>query len=415
MGDVATKKLYWDDPFATSFEAEASLGQWQGRPSIVLDRTLFYPEGGGQNPDAGKLVLEGNDAELPIVDVQVDDAGTIHHLTEPAHETALTAMAVQRARGEIDADRRRDHMAQHSAQHMLSRALLDVAKAATVSARLGATSCTIDVDVAGVKDADLHRVEDLVNAAIRADVVVRQLFPTEAELATLPLRRAPKVASGIRLIEVDGFDLTPCGGTHVTRTGQIGAARIVGTERYKGKIRLAFHAAQRALTDVRAKEVALSALARELTCGPTDVGVAVAKLRAELKAKNETLTATRSELVTFLAEKALAAHPATPGAPALIVLVRERDDVNMLRTLSGKLTARADVVAFCTAIDRDSGDHLAILQRGQEPGFDCGAWFKEATKVHGGRGGGNKERAEGRFPGATDFAALEKSLRAALR
>jgi len=412
MGDVATKKLYWDDSFATSFEAEASRGQWQGRPSIVLDRTLFYPEGGGQNPDAGKLVLE-NDAAFPIVDVQIDDAGTIHHLTDPAHEPNLADFAVQRARGEIDAERRRDHMAQHSGQHMLSRALLDIAKAATVSSRLGATSCTIDVDVAGVKDADLHRVEDLVNAAIRADVEVRQLFPTEAELATLPLRRAPKVASGIRLIDIDGFDLTPCGGTHVTRTGQIGAARIVGTERYKGKIRLAFHAAQRALTDVRAKEVALSALARELTCGPTDVGAAVAKLRAELKAKSETLTATRAELVTFLAEQALAAHPPTPAAPTLIVLVREGDDVSMLRTLSGKLTARPDVVAFCAAVD--GGDRLVVLQRGQGAAFDCGAWFKEATKVHGGRGGGNKERAEGRFPGETDFAALEKSLRAALR
>ncbi|WP_394841414.1 DHHA1 domain-containing protein [Pendulispora brunnea] len=414
MGDVATKKLYWNDPFATSFEAEASLGRWQGRPSIVLDRTLFYPEGGGQNPDAGTLVLEENEASIPIVDVQIDDAGTIHHLTEPGHEATLAGLAtVRRAHGEIDADRRRDNMAQHSAQHMLSRALLDVAKAATVSARLGATLCTIDVDVANVKDADLHRVEDLVNAAIRADVTVRQLFPTEAELATLPLRRAPKVSSGIRLIDIEGFDLTPCGGTHVTRTGQIGAARIVGTERYKGKIRLTFHAAQRALADVRAKEVALSALARELTCGPTDVGAAVAKLRAELKAKNETLTATRAELVTFVAEQALAAHPSTPGAPTLIVLVRERDDVGMLRALSGKLTARGDVVAFCAALD--GGDRLVVLQRGQEAALDCGAWFKEATKVHGGRGGGNKERAEGRFPGEADFAALETSLRAALR
>ncbi|WP_394825501.1 DHHA1 domain-containing protein [Pendulispora albinea] len=413
-----TKKLYWDDPFATTFEARPSASTFQGRPSIVLDRTLFYPEAGGQLADRGILVVTpgasgeaDGDAELSIVDVQVDDDGVIHHLCDQAAGATLERIArASHVRGAIQWDRRRDHMAQHTAQHMLSQALVQAADADTVSARLGATSCTIDIDVPNVDERDLARAEDRVNTVIRDDVIVRQLFPTDQELAALVLRRAPKVSSGIRLIEVEGFDLTPCGGTHCTRTGQIGVVRITSVERYKGKIRLSFHAAGRALIDMRDKERALSSLARDLTCGPLDVTTAVDKLRAELKARTEALTQVRGELAGFIAERALAEHAPRTGTNTVIALLRENDDLTMLRTLSGKLTARADVIALTGTIDRDSRDLIVIVQRGANADFDCGTWFKTTAKSLGGRGGGNKERAEGRFPPARRFEDLVNAL-----
>src|SRR5262249_34336398 len=141
---MATEKLYWADPFATTFEAQAPprLAELGGRRTVVLDRTLFYPEAGGQLADTGTLVV--GDRTLRVADVQIDDAGDIHHVAEgELAEAALNAAAV---RGAIEPARRRDHMAQHTGQHALSRALVDVARADTVSSRLGATSCTIDVD-----------------------------------------------------------------------------------------------------------------------------------------------------------------------------------------------------------------------------------------------------------------------------
>ena len=155
-------------------------------------------------------------------------------------------------------------MAQHTAQHALSRGLLDAAGAATVSSRLGATLCTIDVDRADVHERDIARAEELVNAVVLDDVPVRALFPTAEELAKMDLRRAPKVSANVRIIDIEGFDLSPCGGTHCTRSGQIGSVRVVCVERYKGKIRVSFHAARRALADARAKESALAALAASL-------------------------------------------------------------------------------------------------------------------------------------------------------
>jgi alanyl-tRNA synthetase len=389
---MATKKRYWDDPFATSFEtAGATASVFEGKPSIVLPETLFYPEGGGQLGDTGTLRVGAE--TLRVIDTQVGDDGTIHHLVERAVELPLGAVVA----GAIDAERRRDHMAHHTAQHMLSRALLDEARAPTVSARLGASACTLDVDRGAIPDAELHRAEDLVNDVVRSDVAVRALFPTPEELASMALRRTPKVSTGVRVIEVEGFDLTPCGGTHCTRTGQIGVVRVAGVERYKGKLRVTFHAARRALADARAKEDVLGALAKDFTCGPLEVGAAVGKLRADLKQRTDALATARGELFELLARAALADHPPDPSGTTIIRVERTDADVGALRSFAGRLAgARPDVVAVCTAPDGDG--RLVVLQRGAAAAFDCGAWLKALAARTGGRGGGRPERAEGRLP-----------------
>jgi alanyl-tRNA synthetase len=399
---VPTTKLYWDDPFLTTFETEgARASEFGGKPSIVLAKTAFYPEGGGQLGDWGTLEVAGE--KLEVVDVQIDDAGDIHHLLTSAAPFAEPRSPVK---GTLDAPRRRDHMAHHTAQHMVSRALLDVARADTVSARLGASDCTIDVDSSSLSDAALAKAEDRVNAAVRDDVSIRAHFPTPTELAAMNLRRAPKVTTGIRIIDIEGFDLTPCGGTHCTRTGQIGTVVISGTEGYKGKVRVSFHAAARALKDVRAKAEILRGLANDFTCGVLDVPAAVHKLRGELKSKLDTVSGMRGELVELLARQVLAEHPVDPSGTTRIVLVRPKDDLAMLRALAGRLAQRPDVVAFLGAIDPATGEKLLVVQRGSSAQFDAGAWFKAEGQKHGGRGGGRPERAEGRLPAEVDWGGL---------
>ncbi len=402
---MPTGKLYWDDPLSADFDTEgATVGSYAGRPSLVLARTLFYPEGGGQLSDTGELTIAGK--SLHVGDVQIDDAGVIHHLVTAMPEGEISGAV----HGRIDAARRRDHMAQHTAQHMLSRALVDVARAETVSARLGAASCTIDLNLSEVSDAALGNIEDLVNAVVRDDVGVRALYPSAEELLAMKLRRTPKVTENVRVIDVERFDLTPCGGTHCTRTGQIGQVTVAGTERAKGKVRLSFHAGRRALVDAREKQAVLSALAADFTCGLLDVPVAVAKLRGELKARLDALSGVRGELATLIAERVLATHPADPTGTTAIVLRRDRDDVGMLRSLAGRLAARADVVAICTARDGDGDDLAIVVQRGEKATFDCGRWLKEVALAHGGRGGGRPERAEGRVPRTAPLETLAVPL-----
>ncbi len=226
----ATTRLHYDDPMLLEFEAEVTAhGRFGERHSVILDRTAFYPESGGQLGDVGTLGARA------VLDVQVDDAGVVHHIVEG--EAPAVGSTVE---GVVERSRRRLHMALHTGQHMLSRALLDEAGAETVSSRLGSTSCTIDVHLASLDEAAVARAEDLVNRVIEDDLAVRQFFPSPEELARLPLRRAPKVSENIRVVDAGGFDVSPCGGTHCTRTSQVGVVTVTGVERYKGKGRVTF-------------------------------------------------------------------------------------------------------------------------------------------------------------------------------
>jgi alanyl-tRNA synthetase len=328
-----------------------------------------------------------------VKDTQIEDDAIVHFLEQP-----LSGPMAGSIKGRVDATRLRDHMAHHTAQHILSHALIDEAHAKTVSARLGATSCTIDVERSAVPEIELLRAEDVSNDVIQRDLVVRAFFPTEEELKSLDLRRTPKVGKGVRIVEVEGYDLTPCGGTHVGRTGHIGSCKVTGVERYKGMTRITFAAAKRALADTRDKESVLQSLAREFTCGPESVGAAVAKLKADLKARGDALSAARGELVHFLAKSILDVHLAHPSGTTIIPVRRESGDVAMLRTLAGSLTRRADVVAICSAPDPEGSDDFMVVQKGSSANFDCAAWLQsEIAKRGGGRGGGKPDRAEGRI------------------
>ncbi len=412
-----TEKLYWSDVHALAFEAHgAALGMHAGKASILLPRTLFYPEGGGQLGDVGTLAI--GEHRVTIADTQVED-GVIHHvLAAPLPEAVASRLAGETVHGMVDEARRRDHMVQHTAQHALSRALADAARADTVSARLGLSSCTIDIGKPGIADADLHRAEDLVNAVVMSDVAVATSFPSPDELALLALRKQPnaeKSAAGVRVVSIEGFDLSPCGGTHCTRTGQIGQVRIVATEKYKGMLRLTFHAGRRALADARAGHDLLASLARDLTCGPQDLGTAVAKLRAEFKALRSRSEAARSELAELIAARVRSELPAAcePG-PHVVALARTLDDLPALRALASELTKDARVVALLEGSDDASGEVVLVVQRGAEAKLDCGAFVMAQARERGGRGGGRPERAEGRFPRGTSLEALATAARAAI-
>ena len=411
-----TEKLYWSDVHALGFETHgATLGTLAGKASIVLPRTLFYPEGGGQLGDLGTLQIGRAGVRVTVADTQVED-GVIHHvLGAPLPPEAAARLADEVVHGVVDEARRRDHMVQHTAQHALSRALADAARADTVAARLGLSSCTIDIGKPGIADADLHRAEDLVNAVVMSDVPVTTSFPSPEELAQLALRKQPnaeKSAAGVRVVSIEGFDLSPCGGTHCTRTGQIGQVRIVATEKYKGMMRLTFHAGRRALQDARAGHDLLTSLGRDLTCGLPDLPAAVAKLRAEIKALRARGEASRNELAELLAERVLAALPATPG-PHVVPLARALDDLPGLRALANGLTKDPRVVALVAGSDEGSGEVVLVVQRGAEGKLDCGAFVMAQARERGGRGGGRPERAEGRFPRGTPLDVIADAARAA--
>ena len=380
-----TRRLYHDDAFTQEFTARvAALTTHDGRPAIVLDQTAFYPEAGGQLGDHGTL------AGVAVLDTQQADDGTILHVVE----TAPALQPGAEVRGTIDWRRRRQHMAQHSAQHLLSGALLDRAQAPTASARLGESALTIDVTRDRIPEADLAAAEELANSLIDDDLAIRAWFPEAAELATLKLRRDPKVAAAIRVVAIGEFDLSPCGGTHASRTSQLGTIRITNTERYKGMTRITFTAGARARAELFTRDQVLRGLAVRFSCAPGDVPAAVDKVVRAAESQGSEVTALRDRLATLVAQAFTGTGPVVATLPG---------DGELLRGIATKLVAAGRDALLAAP---DPTGTTVVLQRTAGSTLDCGALWKQLQARHGGRGGGKPELAQGRLGAAlADWAA----------
>lgn len=392
---MPTTLLHHRDPLLLQFQARVlAHARFADKPSVVLDETAFYPEAGGQMADRGVL------AGCAVTDVQIDEAGVVHHMLE-----GVLPEVGSRVEGSVDRARRRQFMALHTAQHMLSRALLDEADAETVSSRLGESVCTIDVDVPALVEAKLARAEALVNAVVDDDVIVRAFFPAADALRALPLRRQPKVAENIRVVEVEGFDVSPCGGTHVTRTSQVGLVRVTGVERYKGMTRVSFQAGPRARVEIFERARVLEDMARELSAQPADVPGALAKLREQVKAARDERLALVDKLATLLAASLASSnassHASSHEAGGGRVVAELTDGgVELLRALAPLLVARG--MDALLASPGPEGVHV-LLARAPSSSLDCGALLKALAAATGGRGGGKPERAEGRLAAGVRF------------
>jgi alanyl-tRNA synthetase len=391
-----TVRLYQRDAFARGFSAtvigHARLGD---RPSLLLDQTGFYPEAGGQLADRG--VIRAGGEPLAIVDVQVDDDDRVHHVVDgplPAVGAAIE--------GAIDWPRRRVHMALHTGQHLLSRALIEAAQAPTVSARLGDSACTIDVTRDAIPERELAAAEQLANDVIDDDVPVRAWFPAPDELAALPLRREPKVTREVRVVAIGDFDVSPCGGTHCARSAQIGSIRVLASERYKGMTRVTFAAGGRARALLGAHSDVATRVARELTCAPAELPASIDKLRRALADARAETAAVRARLAGALAA-ALAAEPG-PGEVAAVV-----DDPELLRPLAAALAARGRDALLAA---RTPEGTAVLLARAAGSALDCGALLKRLAVATGGRGGGKPTHAAGRLPPSIELDAWPALLAA---
>src|SRR5262245_48595349 len=216
---MSSERLYYTDSYLSDFHAVVREATRQNdRWKIVLDRTAFYPTSGGQPFDIGTL------DEANVVDVFDQEDGTIGHLVDRELKTN------SRVRGHVDWGRRFDHMQQHTGQHLLSAAFERETGARTVSFHLGTSASTIDLDKELTTD-QIARVEDAVNAVRWQDRAVCVKFVTAAEAANLPLRKDPTREGERRIIEIQDYDLSACGGTHTRSTGAIGVIAISGVER----------------------------------------------------------------------------------------------------------------------------------------------------------------------------------------
>jgi alanyl-tRNA synthetase len=398
-----TDRLYYQDSFLYKFDAEIREVLETPRPAIILDRTAFYPTSGGQIHDTGWLILSNPTASQPndaarfrVTEVADTEDGRIVHYLEPPLGTPLNAAQPGLPiRGEIAAARRRDHMQQHSAQHVLSAAFMRLFDMPTVSFHMADDYCSIDLNTTALTQRQIESAELLANEIMIENRPVEIRYVTRDEAAQLGLRKLPPAERDpLRLIDVRDFDLTACGGTHVSQTGQIGGILLRKFEKVRQGYRVEFVAGQRAVATARRDFTALTETAALFSANIYDVPQQAHKSLDEVRALRKAFEQSQDELAAAQAASLLAETPATDGRKVIVRVFVDRE-LNFLKLLAQKLTRQSSPVIALLATTSPQ-PALVFAQSPGQPN-NMGALLKDAAAAHGGRGGGTKDLAQGGF------------------
>ena len=391
-----TERLYYTDSTLREFTARVVARQETERgPAVRLDSTAFYPTSGGQPHDSGKL------DDIAVLDVWEDGSGDVWHLLDrfPPGD---------KVRGQIDWERRCDHMQQHSGQHLLSGAFVRVLNAPTVSFHLGTDDSHIDLALPEVSWKEAFRVEVDVNRVIWENHPVEVHILDQSEIHEIPLRRPPQVTGKIRVVWMRDCDAAACGGTHVSETGAVGLVKITRLEHYKGGIRVGFLCGKRALEDYQRVLRGLQEVSAGLSVHQNELGEAVGRLQEEQREARRELKATQSQLAAFEAERLWAETPEDDGVRRVITFL-EGCTFEQALAVASQLSSHPRTLAFL-AVSEAKGTRLVCQRSDDLPEVDAVSILRRAADALGGRGGGRPDLAQG-GAGAQSPETIRQALR----
>lgn len=405
-----TERLYYNDSHLIEFEARVVdvTERVSGWTAVVLDRTAFYPTGGGQPSDTGTL----NGARVAEC---IDDGerGVLHVVqgVAPARDAIVS--------GRVDWSRRLDHMQQHTGQHILSQAFVNLFNAPTKSFRVLESSCEIDIELSNPTTEIIERAVGLANNVVWEDRSITIHNVSAAEAAALPLRKEPSRDGELRLIEIEGFDLTPCGGTHAYRTGEVGMIAMRSWERAKGLTRVEFVAGMRALADYRRANKSAREVAGLFSTGREDVVQHAAQLVEENKELRRQVRALEELAAAVEAEKLWSAMAPRADGTRIVAHVlggsvaavgAGSTDAEFVKRVAHALIARPRTIALLGTREGEAADRgtarLVFARSADAPG-DMNALMRDACALLEGRGGGKPDLAQG---GGRNAAKLDEAL-----
>lgn len=391
-----TRLLYRDDPYLLDFEARVVERRiHDGRPAVVLDQTAFYAESGGQPWDTG--TIDG----VPVLAVLHHGDDVVHVLDRDLPSDAVHAR--------VDETRRRDHRQQHHGQHLLSRALVDVAGAATTSFHLGEAVSTIDL-------AELVSADAIAAAERRANEVIWSAKPvtirivSRAEAIALGVRVPEEAGGKVRIVEAEGFDRQACGGTHPRNTSEVGVVLVVGHERYKGGTRVRFVCGDRAVETFHRRQAVVDETCAVLSAAPEALAEAARRLRDSAADGDRRARGLLERALEGDAARLTAASPAEPAAPVVAAL--DGYGPAELRTLAGHIVSRRAGAALLGS--RHEGRAHLVFARSPGCPEDIGRALTAALAIVGGRGGGRGDLVQGGGDGAGRLAEALAAAAAAL-
>ena len=375
---MRTERLYNDDPYLTEFRAEVIETLTYGdKYGIVLDRTAFYPAGGGQPWDTGYL----NDEKVTEV---IEKDGKLLHIVD-------NKLLSTEVKGSVDWARRFDFMQQHTGQHILSACFEKLLNGSTDSFHMGKDIVSIEINIDSFSIDDAERIENMANDIIYSNLPVIARIVSGEELNSLPLRKMPKVTENIRIVEVKEIDYSPCGGTHVRTTGEVGMIKIKNWEKCKGGIKFAFVCGNRALKDYGLYNTIIRALCEKLSARDSEIVEAVDKLLFDLRNTEKQLSASTQELIRIEADNTIKECPVVSGI-RLISRVLDNRSINDVKLLAQYLTKVPGTVALLACKNENA---QVIFSRSEDVNMDMNALFKAVLPIIDGKGGGNSRTAQG--------------------
>lgn len=377
-----SKKLYYTDAYTHKFQANiVEHVEENGRFALILNQTHFYPSSGGQPFDTGHI------NQIPVVDVTIRETDdVILHWIEGMPPTTNAVKAA------INWQRRFDHMQQHSGQHILSQAFIRVANAPTESFHLSENSVTIDIDAKELSSDQLSATEQLANKIVWENRPIQVSMVTLEEAQQLSIRKIPPLShEKLRIVSIEDFDMTACGGTHVAATGGIGLIKLVKVERRKGKIRIEFCCGGRALQDYHRKHAITAELMNQLTTGLSDLTENIGKIQAENKQLQRTVKKQQMSLLTFTATQ-IRNNAAKDGSLAIVTHIHNGEP-SALRPLANQLISQPQTIAL---LGTTSNKTQLLFARSEDAPGNMAQLLKNAFEELGtGSGGGKANAAQG--------------------
>ncbi len=380
-----TQRLYEQDSFCREFTATVLSCESQGENyAVILDRTAFFPEGGGQAADSGTL------GGVAVLDVQTDGERILHTLAAP-----LTVG--QTVTGVLDWDTRFLRMQKHTGEHIVCGIIHRLYGYENVGFHLGSEDVTLDLNGELTRE-QLDEVEELANRAVAANRTVTAAYPSAEELATMDYRSKKAIDGAVRIVTIDGLDRCACCAPHVASTGQVGLIKLLDFIRYKGGVRIHMQCGLDALYDYRMRYAQTAAIAAALSVKQPMALDGVQRLLAQRDALARELIAARKETLALRVEMLSAESERA-------LFIEKGVDAESLRDLV--LAASAKIGGLCAAFTGDDENGYTYAAAGGDlPQF--AAVLKERLSA---RGGGSAQLIQGRaFASAEDIRAFWQSL-----
>ncbi len=401
-----TVKHYNTNAYIKDFQAKvvALVDRIEGN-AIVLDATYFYPEGGGQPCDLGHI--DG----VSIKDVIIED-DIIYHITDASIHHLNVDQSIDCA---IDFDRRFAFMQQHTGQHILSSCAEKLFDANTIGFHMGEDYVTIDLDKK-LSNEDVDALENLANAIIFSNKAVMAHNPTSEELSKMPLRKQPKVTENIRVIEVDGIDFSPCGGTHTKTSSEVGLLKIKRIDTYKAGVRIEFGCGIYALNSFKKRNETVNGLMRIFSIQDAEILSFCEQLLENQKADRHAISDLKEQLYRMQVAHLLANYDEELNVDIKVIsLIETHMSMNDLRFKTALICEQDNNIVIAAASETEKTHFVLAKSKNLEKTFDMGALFKAYIAPLGIKGGGNPFVAQGGTNQTLPVETILESIEVALQ